>query len=133
MRIDTPEELQEFARGLAKIHSKILLYGELGAGKTTFAKGFAEGLWLSSTIITSPTYTYLNIYEKKLLHVDMFRIESSEKLHETGIVEQINQYEYMLIERPRREDLYADDSRMKLEITKEKDGGRSIQLGNYST
>ncbi|MBP7847951.1 tRNA (adenosine(37)-N6)-threonylcarbamoyltransferase complex ATPase subunit type 1 TsaE, partial [Patescibacteria group bacterium] len=75
---------------------------------------------------------YLNTYQNKLLHIDMYRLETKEQLHETGLLEQITLYEYILIERTKREELYADESRVKLEITKEKDGGRNLHLSNYS-
>lgn len=53
----------------------ILLFGELGAGKTIFAKGIAKGLNIPDTI-TSPTFTIMNEYygRLKMLHFDMYRL-----------------------------------------------------------
>ncbi len=53
----------------------VLLCGELGAGKTVFAKGIAKGLDIAETI-TSPTFTIMNEYNGrlKLLHFDMYRL-----------------------------------------------------------
>ncbi len=132
MYIQTPEELKEYAHKIAQQHKKVLLYGELGAGKTTFSQWFVEWIGIEWVVVTSPTYTYLNTYQNKLLHIDMYRLETKEQLHETGLLEQITLYDYILIERPKREELYADESRIKLEITKEKDGGRTLHLSNYS-
>ncbi|HCI03308.1 MAG: tRNA (adenosine(37)-N6)-threonylcarbamoyltransferase complex ATPase subunit type 1 TsaE [Candidatus Peribacteraceae bacterium] len=59
----------------------ISLIGELGAGKTTFLQGFAEGLGISERL-TSPTYALEQRYQTKrfgeLLHIDLYRIEPSE-------------------------------------------------------
>ena len=54
----------------------VLLYGELGAGKTTFSKGLAFGLGVRETV-TSPTFTLMHSYDSgrlKLYHFDMYRL-----------------------------------------------------------
>jgi len=59
-----------------------LLNGDLGAGKTTFAKGFARQLGINDNI-TSPTFAILNEYNiasgaidiKKLIHIDAYRLD----------------------------------------------------------
>jgi len=57
-----------------------LLHGELGAGKTTLIKGFAAGLGINADEVTSPTYTYIQEYDKKLLHIDMYNIKTYDEL-----------------------------------------------------
>ncbi|MDD4816056.1 MAG: tRNA (adenosine(37)-N6)-threonylcarbamoyltransferase complex ATPase subunit type 1 TsaE [Clostridia bacterium] len=67
----------------------ISLVGDLGAGKTTFAKGFALGFGIEETI-TSPTFTLLNEYqnkEKKLYHFDLYRLADLEEAHSLGFEE----------------------------------------------
>ncbi len=57
----------------------ILLEGELGAGKTTFTKGFAKGLGISR-VIKSPTYTLIREYTQgrlPLYHMDLYRLEDT--------------------------------------------------------
>ena len=74
--------LQHFARDLAQSLSApahILLYGELGAGKTLFAKGLAEGFGVEDVgEVSSPTFTLINHYSgrMKVYHIDLYRIET---------------------------------------------------------
>lgn len=104
MLITSPQQMHEFWKSLA-FHSKILLlYWDLGAGKTTLIKGFAEGIGIASEKVQSPTYAYLNIYDDKLLHIDMYRLDSLEEMIEKGILNQISEFEWIVIEWPRRED-----------------------------
>ena len=72
------EETIEFAKKYAATlvpGDVVLLEGEMGAGKTAFAKGVAKGLGISEEV-TSPTYAYLNSYSDKLYHYDCYRIRS---------------------------------------------------------
>lgn len=65
----------------------IALIGDLGSGKTVFAKGLAAGLEVPETFyITSPTYTIMNEYPGRipLYHMDLYRIESILELEEVG-------------------------------------------------
>ena len=65
------------------------LYGELGSGKTTFMKYFAEALGVKDTI-QSPTFVIEKIYElnnqkfKHLIHIDAYRLESAQELEKLG-------------------------------------------------
>lgn len=62
------------------------LTGDLGAGKTVFTKGFAEGLGVTEPV-TSPTFTILQSYEDgrvPLYHFDVYRIEEIEEMEEIG-------------------------------------------------
>ncbi|MDR2047232.1 MAG: tRNA (adenosine(37)-N6)-threonylcarbamoyltransferase complex ATPase subunit type 1 TsaE [Clostridiales bacterium] len=79
---------------IAKIFTKalnkgdiVLLNGDLGAGKTHFAKGMAEGLNIKETV-TSPTFTIMNAYFGGVLpfyHLDMYRIENEDEVFELGL------------------------------------------------
>ena len=64
----------------------IAYFGDLGAGKTAFTRGIAEGLGVSEQV-TSPTYTIVNEYlsgRLPLFHFDMYRLSSPEELFEIG-------------------------------------------------
>lgn len=63
-----------------------LLEGDLGVGKTIFAKGFAEGLGIMESV-TSPTFTIIQEYESgriPLYHFDVYRIADVEEMYELG-------------------------------------------------
>jgi len=69
----------------------VCLYGELGAGKTSFAYGIALGLDVKSPYITSPTFTFVNEYEGRVpfYHIDLYRIKDSQELENIGFEEYI--------------------------------------------
>ena len=101
MKIENPEQMHQYGKALAQHHSILLLEWELWAGKTTLIKGFAEGLGIDPNLVQSPTYAYLNTYADKLLHIDMYRLKSFEELIEKGILNQISEFETIVIEWPK--------------------------------
>ena len=80
---NSSDETFSLASELGKnIHKKniIALYGNLGAGKTVFAKGLAAGLGIVDEI-TSPTFSLLEVYEGniKFYHFDLYRIDDPDE------------------------------------------------------
>ena len=68
----------------------ISLQGELGAGKTQFARGVARGLGVAPQVpVTSPTFTLLNIYQGRLslYHFDLYRLAGDEDIRDLGFDE----------------------------------------------
>jgi len=81
--ISTSEsETFRIARDLAAsmaLPAHILLYGDLGAGKTTFTRGLAEGFGIEDVDeVSSPTFTLINQYRGRIMtyHIDLYRIET---------------------------------------------------------
>lgn len=65
-----------------------LLHGDLGAGKTVFAKGIAAGLDIDPAEVNSPTFTLISQYDgrMRLYHLDLYRIEGrTDELRELGL------------------------------------------------
>ena len=92
----------QLARRLGEKAKKGEIYcleGELGTGKTVFAKGFAKGLGIEE-IVDSPTFTIVKEYRgrEKLYHFDIYRIEDIEELQEIGFSEMISGDAVCLIE-----------------------------------
>lgn len=82
----------------------ICLYGDLGAGKTTFSRAFIQSITPPETIVTSPTFTIIQNYETlygPLYHLDLYRIEDIDELYELNIFE-LFKNEIVLIEWPER-------------------------------
>jgi tRNA threonylcarbamoyladenosine biosynthesis protein TsaE len=67
----------------------ILLYGDLGAGKTCLVKGIASGLGIDPNRVHSPTFIMVNRYEGRVLvhHVDLYRLEDGEDFANLGLDE----------------------------------------------
>jgi len=77
------EETQALARELSatlRAGDVVLLSGDLGAGKTTFVRGLAEGLGIDPREVSSPTFTLVHEYRGNgltLYHADLYRLEST--------------------------------------------------------
>src|SRR5881394_4030663 len=87
---DSEEATQAVARELAaalKAGDVLLLSGDLGAGKTAFVRGLAEGLGVDPGEVTSPTFTLVHEYRAgrlPLIHVDLYRLDAAD-LDEIGL------------------------------------------------
>ena len=94
------EQTEAFAKEYAKTlcaGDVVLLDGDMGAGKTVFAKGVAEGLGIQEEV-TSPTYAYMNDYDGRLFHYDCYRIESPEQAEALGLADYFDMGGICLIE-----------------------------------
>ncbi|OGK17237.1 tRNA (adenosine(37)-N6)-threonylcarbamoyltransferase complex ATPase subunit type 1 TsaE [Candidatus Roizmanbacteria bacterium RIFCSPHIGHO2_01_FULL_39_12b] len=99
----------------------ILLYGDLGAGKTVFVKGVGEELGINN--ISSPTFVLVHEYDlnsiiKKFLHIDLYRIEDKSEFKHLGILQNLNKNTLMCIEWSQNIDSIIDEIKEKAGIVK---------------
>ena len=67
----------------------VLLFGELGAGKTVFAKGIASALGINADAVTSASFTLMNVYDGKtcMIHLDLYRVEALAQAEQVGLLD----------------------------------------------
>ena len=95
---------ERLARNLAA-PQVIFLHGELGAGKTTFSRGFLRGRGHAGSV-KSPTYTLVEPYEEMaggpVYHLDLYRLGDARELAFLGMEDYLSAGGYLLIEWPER-------------------------------
>ncbi len=96
------EDTKELAAAVAafvKSGDILLLAGDLGAGKTTFAQGFGRALGVDEPI-TSPTFTLMRPYQGRLrlLHCDVYRLDHLQEILDLGISELVDDDSVALVE-----------------------------------
>lgn len=116
---------QELAANLARVCKPgdvIALCGDLGAGKTEFARAFIRALTDADEDVPSPTFTLVQTYETEsveIWHFDLYRLEHAEEAFELGI-EDAFQDAISLIEWPERLGPYLPRNRLDLRLKRSK-------------
>ena len=108
----------------------VFLTGELGAGKTVFAKGVAAGLGLKNTrSVCSPSFTLINVYQARvpILHLDLYRLSGRDEIRDLGFEDSIGEA-VILIEWGERVDFPLEGIHVHIEV--ETDGARRIRIEN---
>jgi tRNA threonylcarbamoyladenosine biosynthesis protein TsaE len=118
----------------------LTLKGNLGAGKTTLVKGIAEELGITDHI-TSPTFTLMNIYPipepqkdiRQLIHVDTYRLETTEDLVDIGIEEYLGEKNTVcIVEWPEKiAPLLTQKNVLHITIEQTSGDKRIISMGTY--
>ena len=111
----------------------IYLYGDLGAGKTTFAQGFLHGMGYEG-VVKSPTYTLVESYivvEKSIHHFDLYRFNDPEEWLDAGLDELYTSNSILLVEWPDKAAgiLPASDIDLVLSVH---NGGRMCTIRTHS-
>ena len=122
------EETLKFGEEYAKTLSGgdvVLLNGEMGAGKTVFAKGVAAGLGIVDEIL-SPTYAYMNDYYGKLYHFDCYRRSCGEQAEGLGLTDYFYAGGVCLIEWAENISSVLPEKVKRVTINKIKDGRQII-------
>ncbi|MGE5567895.1 MAG: tRNA (adenosine(37)-N6)-threonylcarbamoyltransferase complex ATPase subunit type 1 TsaE [Rhodospirillales bacterium] len=89
---------EEIGRGLPR-RALILLIGNLGAGKTTLAKGIVKGLGAAAPEeVSSPTFTLIHEYGDNVYHVDLYRIDEEREARALGLEELFDRDAVILVE-----------------------------------
>lgn len=98
-----------------------LLQGDLGVGKTVFAKGVGAGLDIDPAEVNSPTFTIVNLHEgrMRLYHVDLYRIEGGvNEVYDLGLEEMLSDPAgVVVIEWPERLGAFAISSAYRITIS----------------
>ncbi len=97
--------------GLLRAKSVVCLYGELGAGKTTFVKGIAQALGIPEWDVTSASFTIVVEHDNDipLYHIDLYRIEKDTDIDAAGIWDYIYSEGITVIEWAERLGKVLDD------------------------
>ena len=90
---ENPDETKKIGHTIGRLlepGSIVLLFGELGTGKTCLTQGIANGVGIDEgQYVTSPSYILINVYTGKIpiYHIDLYRIQGSDDLFELGLEE----------------------------------------------
>jgi tRNA threonylcarbamoyladenosine biosynthesis protein TsaE len=133
VRLDDAEATEAFGARLAaqlRPGDVIALFGALGAGKTTLARGILRGLGHEGDV-ASPTFPIVQVYEPPqvripLWHVDLYRIEHVEELDELGI-EDARGEAALVVEWPERLPRIWPEA-LRLRLNDANGGGRTLEV-----
>ncbi len=129
----SPEETHRLGVELAgslSIPGVLLLRGSLGTGKTTLARGVAEGLGLpDGSQVNSPSFTLVNIYQGRcpIYHVDLYRLSGEREIRSVGLDEFLGRDGVTVVEWSERL-RHSPDSALEVELEDAGDDRRRIRI-----
>lgn len=129
--VETEQAVAELAAAFAAamtLPAALYLRGDLGAGKTTFARAYIQSLGFSG-YVKSPSYGLLETYDaggQKILHLDLYRIEDPEELEYLALRDLYDAGSVLLVEWPDRGEHYLPEPDLVLEFG-EKDEVRFVR------
>ena len=109
----------------------VLLFGELGAGKTTFVRGLARGVGADADQVTSPTFVLLTSYPGRLTlhHADLYRLRGDGDQAEIGLEELPGPAGVLAIEWPERLGDRGWPGALRVELAHQGEERRAIRIG----
>ncbi|MGB8331797.1 MAG: tRNA (adenosine(37)-N6)-threonylcarbamoyltransferase complex ATPase subunit type 1 TsaE [Polyangiales bacterium] len=132
--LDSETDTLALARSLADVlvaGDVIGLEGDLGAGKTTFARGAVHGLGVAAGIaVTSPTFALLHEYQGRVpvVHADFYRLADEADLEELGVEELLEDGAVLFVEWGRKFPQMAGRTVLWVELEIISDRGRRVRL-----
>jgi len=128
----SPKATQRLAAALAEVAAPgdlLCLWGELGAGKTAFAKGFGRGLGVATTV-NSPSFVLMAEYEGRipLFHLDLYRLADASDAWSGGLLDERQATGVTVVEWPDRFGVALPASRLDVRIDGTGDAPRRIQI-----
>jgi tRNA threonylcarbamoyladenosine biosynthesis protein TsaE len=117
-------------------HAAVLLIGNLGAGKTTLAKGIAKGLGAADPDqVSSPTFTLIHEYGnlRKIYHVDLYRLDRVGEVAALGLDELFEKDSVVLVEWGERFPQSMPSERIEIRIEAGKGDQREITVTPITT
>jgi tRNA threonylcarbamoyladenosine biosynthesis protein TsaE len=123
---DSPEETRALGRAVAAVLGSgdvVSLTGDLGAGKTTFVQGAADGLGIRQAVL-SPTFTLVRQYEGSLpvYHLDVYRLDSLQDVVDLGFDEILDRGAVVFIEWGDVIEALLPESYLEVELSLRDDG-----------
>lgn len=107
----------------------VLLIGNLGAGKTTLAKGIVKGLGAAEPDeVSSPTFTLIHEYSPKVYHIDLYRLDRAEEVATLGLDEIFDRDAVVLIEWGERFPELMPDERTEIRLETLDENSRRIEM-----
>jgi tRNA threonylcarbamoyladenosine biosynthesis protein TsaE len=129
---ESPDATRAFAASLARVAEPgdlVCLWGDLGAGKTVFAKGFGAGLGVRDTI-SSPSFVLMGEYAGRLplFHIDLYRLSAAREVFDGGLLDDRQAAGVVLIEWPDRLGDEVPRERLDVRIDGGADDPRTLRL-----
>lgn len=124
----TPEATARLGARIARLLRRgdaVLLFGDLGAGKSTLARGLVRALTRPDEEVPSPTFTLVQVYDGPgfaITHLDLYRLSGPEEVYELGFEEALEEGA-ALVEWPQRLGARLPPDRLDIELCSRGAGG----------